>query len=77
MEKKDFESAYRVACLGVTDADLAALASEALAALSTEVARQAYTRLRDIRGVELVARIEAGLKQARGGVACSEWRSVQ
>lgn len=37
VEKKDFDSAYKVACLGVTEADWHALAEEALQALSLEV----------------------------------------
>ncbi|CAL1157693.1 unnamed protein product, partial [Cladocopium goreaui] len=40
MEKKDFETAYRVACLGVTEADWRALALDALQSLRFDIARK-------------------------------------
>ena len=121
LEKKDWEGAYRIACLGVTDADWRALALAALQvrarvtaplpvstvcmplenldgsyslslaplrraalcasharcclyahhdarrpmpvrqAMEVEVARRAFVRVRDLRAVELVDRVAAGL----------------
>ena len=54
LEKRDFAAAYRIACLGVTDVDWKQLAQEALKALSLDIARRAYSRLRDTRYVDLV-----------------------
>jgi len=64
LEKRDFAAAYRIACLGVTDVDWKQLAQEALKALSLDIARRAYSRLRDTRYVDLVNRIEAERRQA-------------
>ncbi|MEW5316653.1 MAG: hypothetical protein WDW38_008010 [Sanguina aurantia] len=63
LERKDFENGYKVACLGVTEADWRQLALEALQAMQLEVARKAFIRIRDVRYVELVNRTEAGKKQ--------------
>jgi len=63
LEKRDFAAAYVVACLGVTDADWRQLAQESLKALSLDVARKAYARLRDTRYLDLVGRIEAERRQ--------------
>lgn len=60
---KDFENAYKVACLGVTEADWRQLALEALQSMNLEVARKAFIRIRDVRYVELVNKTEAGKKQ--------------
>lgn len=58
LEIRDFKQAYAVACLGVTDADWKELALRALSALNFEVARKAFIRLRDVRYLELLNRIE-------------------
>ena len=53
-----------MACLGVTDADWRQLAQEALKALSLDVARKAYMRLRDTRYIDLISRMEVERRQA-------------
>lgn len=58
LERRDFDAAYRIACLGVTDADWRLLGIQALAALKLGVARRAFIRLRDVRFLELLARID-------------------
>lgn len=63
VEKKDWESAYKVACLGVTESDWRHLATEALAGMSFDYARMAFIRIRDMRFIELLNQIETKKKQ--------------
>ena len=58
LEQKDFQRAYQVACLGVTDSDWRELAMQALQYLQFEIARKAFIRIRDVRYIELLNRIE-------------------
>lgn len=58
LDTRDFNQAYRVACLGVTDADWRELALRALSNLNFDIARKAFIRLRDVRYLELLNRIE-------------------
>jgi len=57
IEKKDFETAYQVACLGVTEADWRLLALDALQSLRFDIARKAFIRIRDMRYIDLLNRI--------------------
>ncbi|CAK4696321.1 hypothetical protein AeMF1_011920 [Aphanomyces euteiches] len=59
VEQKEFELAYRVACLGVTESDWRLLAWEALKNMSFDIARKGFIRVRDIRYIELVNNMEA------------------
>merc|ERR1719446_1118188 len=54
IEKKDFETAYKVACLGVTEADWRLLALDALQSLRFDIARKAFIRIRDMRYIDLL-----------------------
>jgi len=58
VEIKDFEKAYKVACLGVTDADWRLLATGALADMKLDIARKGFIRVRDMRCIELLNRLE-------------------
>eukprot|EP00735_Rhodelphis_limneticus_P013896 TRINITY_DN7858_c0_g1::TRINITY_DN7858_c0_g1_i1::g.23657::m.23657 TRINITY_DN7858_c0_g1::TRINITY_DN7858_c0_g1_i1::g.23657 ORF type:complete len:1206 (-),score=375.70,sp/A8WGF4/IF122_XENTR/55.15/0.0,WD40/PF00400.27/1e+02,WD40/PF00400.27/1.8e-10,WD40/PF00400.27/5.9e+02,WD40/PF00400.27/14,WD40/PF00400.27/0.33,WD40/PF00400.27/13,WD40/PF00400.27/0.039,WD40/PF00400.27/1.9e+02,Coatomer_WDAD/PF04053.9/43,Coatomer_WDAD/PF04053.9/56,Coatomer_WDAD/PF04053.9/70,Coatomer_WDAD/PF04053.9/0.32,Coatomer_WDAD/PF040 len=62
IEKKDWDNAYKVACLGVTESDWKLLAMEALASMSLEIARKAFIRVRDMRYIELLNNIELARK---------------
>lgn len=69
VERRDFESAYRVACLGVTDGDWKMLGMHAMTHLHLEIARKAFIRIREVKFVELLNRIELEKRQARGPAA--------
>lgn len=58
VEKKDWANAFAVACLGVTESDWRLLAMEALAAMSFDIARASFIRIRDVRFIELLNQIE-------------------
>ncbi|XP_068264576.1 intraflagellar transport protein 122 homolog isoform X2 [Nyctibius grandis] len=58
LERKMFKEAYQIACLGVTDADWRELAMEALEGMEFETAKKAFTRVRDLRYLELISSIE-------------------
>ena len=62
LEQKDFANAYAVACLGVTDSDWRELAMQALQALHFSIARKSFIRIRDVRYIELLNRIEIARK---------------
>ncbi|NXO79997.1 IF122 protein, partial [Sitta europaea] len=63
LERKMFKEAYQIACLGVTDADWRELAMEALEGLEFETAKKAFTRVRDLRYLELISSIEERRKR--------------
>ncbi|KAJ8607792.1 hypothetical protein CTAYLR_009237 [Chrysophaeum taylorii] len=51
---KDFETAHKLACLGVTEADWRRLAIAAARAMNLETARAAYSRVHDLRLLEVL-----------------------
>eukprot|EP01064_Diplonema_japonicum_P000248 TRINITY_DN10184_c2_g1_i1.p1 TRINITY_DN10184_c2_g1~~TRINITY_DN10184_c2_g1_i1.p1 ORF type:complete len:1221 (+),score=188.38 TRINITY_DN10184_c2_g1_i1:64-3726(+) len=57
LEKKDFTSAYQIACLGVTENDWRMLAMQALTDLNFPIARRAFIRIRDVRYIEFLDQI--------------------
>ncbi|EGR29567.1 intraflagellar transport protein, putative [Ichthyophthirius multifiliis] len=58
LEKKDFQQAYEVALLGVTDADLLHLGNEALIASQFMIAKKCYVKLKKLDFVYLLERAE-------------------
>ncbi|KAJ3071027.1 hypothetical protein HDU98_005913 [Podochytrium sp. JEL0797] len=58
LDKKDFDPAYKVACLGVTENDWRRLAMDSLEGLNFEVAKKAFVRLRDSQYLDLIKLIE-------------------
>eukprot|EP00656_Telonema_subtile_P040691 TRINITY_DN4577_c0_g1_i1.p1 TRINITY_DN4577_c0_g1~~TRINITY_DN4577_c0_g1_i1.p1 ORF type:complete len:1218 (-),score=334.96 TRINITY_DN4577_c0_g1_i1:117-3770(-) len=58
VEIKDFDKAYKVACLGVTEADWRLLATSALGEMKLGIARKGFIRVRDMRCIELLNRLE-------------------
>ncbi|XP_072181762.1 intraflagellar transport protein 122 homolog [Diadema setosum] len=66
LERKQFKDAYKVSCLGVTEKDWTALAHEALQGLDFDTAKKAFTRVRDLRYLELIHSIEE--RKRRGEV---------
>jgi len=60
--EEDYDRAYEIACLGVTQSDWRGLAMAALTGLNLEVAHKAFIRVRDIRYIELLNKIEIARK---------------
>jgi len=58
LKEKRFEEAYRVACLGVTDADWEALGLDALEGLELGIAKNCFIRVRNLRYLELIHGIQ-------------------
>ncbi|XP_055984967.1 intraflagellar transport protein 122 homolog isoform X2 [Sorex fumeus] len=63
LDRKLFKEAYQIACLGVTDTDWRELAMEALEGLEFETAKKAFTRVQDLRYLELISSIEERKKR--------------
>ncbi len=62
IEDKEWDAAYRTACLGATPADWSSLGESAMRSLSTRIARYAYARVKDTRCLELVNFLDAAVK---------------
>ncbi|RNF17244.1 intraflagellar transport 122-like protein [Trypanosoma conorhini] len=63
VEKKDFDSAYRIACLGVTEGDWKMLGMHAMTQLRLDIARRAFIRIHEVKFVELLNRLELERRQ--------------
>ena len=58
VERREFENAYRIACLGVTNGDWKMLGMHAMSQLNLDIARKAFIRTKETKLVELLNRIE-------------------
>lgn len=58
IDGKDWDMAYQVACLGVTETDWRLLAMSALRAMKLDIARKSFIRVRDMRYIDLINNIE-------------------
>uniref|UniRef100_A0A5F8G5X4 Intraflagellar transport protein 122 homolog n=1 Tax=Monodelphis domestica TaxID=13616 RepID=A0A5F8G5X4_MONDO len=68
LDRKMYKEAYQIACLGVTDADWRELAMEALEGLEFETAKKAFTRVQDLRYLELINSIEERKKRGETNI---------
>lgn len=53
LEKQDYQMAYKIACLGVTEQDWRNLGIEALLDKKFVLAKKAFTRIRDLKFIDL------------------------
>ncbi|KAL2613280.1 hypothetical protein R1flu_024972 [Riccia fluitans] len=58
VDKKQYEDAYRVACLGVTELDWRMLATNAMKGQAWEIARAGFARIRDVRFLDLIHKLQ-------------------
>ncbi|CAD6191210.1 unnamed protein product [Caenorhabditis auriculariae] len=58
IEDKNFEQAFRLACLGVTEEDWNLLGHEALRSGELEIASKSFARTKDIRALQLIHEIK-------------------
>jgi len=70
MNAGDFQSAYKVACLGVTESDWNSLATRALKNLDLKVARKAFVNTGDIYFVDLVMDLYTKKRQGLNDKIC-------
>ncbi len=61
LENQDFESAYKVACLGATEVEWRLLAMKALRANMLMIAKNSFARLKDTKYLSLIEAIEKGV----------------
>lgn len=63
LELKQFSDAYSIACLGVTETDWRTFAIEAIQTYNFKLARKALIRIKDVRFLELLSKIENDRRQ--------------
>lgn len=61
---KDFDAAYRIASMGVTYGDWMMVGLQAMTNLRLDIARKAFTRIHDVRFVELLNALELSHRQS-------------
>ncbi|XP_040577415.1 intraflagellar transport protein 122 homolog [Lepeophtheirus salmonis] len=63
LNRKDFVCAYQTSCLGVTESDWETLGREALHNLDFDIAKKAFTRLKNLKMLELIADLESSERE--------------
>ena len=63
LEEQKFDEAYQTACAGVSDSVWTKVANEALDAMSLDVAKQSFLRIKDSTFTDLILNAETQLKQ--------------
>jgi intraflagellar transport protein 122 len=71
LEISDYQSAYKIACMGATESDWRLLAMKALRANQLHVAKNSFARLKDIRYLSLIENIERS-SSSYGGPATTD-----
>eukprot|EP01105_Mastigella_eilhardi_P005329 TRINITY_DN1705_c0_g2_i1.p1 TRINITY_DN1705_c0_g2~~TRINITY_DN1705_c0_g2_i1.p1 ORF type:complete len:1309 (-),score=346.84 TRINITY_DN1705_c0_g2_i1:47-3835(-) len=70
LQQKDFDKAYVIACLGVTEKDWRLLGMEALRALNIPIARKCFIRVRDLAYIELCQRYDVAKQHPNFNEMC-------
>ncbi|EPY29893.1 hypothetical protein AGDE_09717 [Angomonas deanei] len=63
IEMKDFDAAYKVACRGVAEVDWKMLGLHAMTEINLDIARRAFTQIREVKLVELLHALELRRRQ--------------
>ncbi len=77
LDANNLNAAYTTSCLGVTEGDWDTLGKQALEALDLNVARKAYTRLKDLRHLELIEDLESRRKRDEDQVLLADIAAFQ
>ena len=65
MAKKDFRSAYRIACLGASDQEIRNIGLESIKSKDFATARKCFTKTRDVQYIDVVSRCEDEMRSGR------------
>lgn len=81
IDRGDYAGAYSIACLGSTESDWKSLAMRALRANCTEIAKNSFARLKDVKFLSLIEAMEktaptVGSSNAAGGSHAGEGGTV-
>nr|CAG4716983.1 unnamed protein product [Naegleria fowleri] len=63
IEKGDFQEAYKIACLGVTESDWRSLGVQSLLGVNLDIARRCFNRIEDTKFISLIDKYEKLIKQ--------------
>lgn len=72
IQQKDFQRAYQIGCLGVTDYDWYKLAVQALEDSKLQVAKKSFIRIRDLKHLQLIKEFQLDQSPANPEVRLAE-----